>query len=64
MTEFQKHPYHDVGFPCGIAQIWVQPVHQYLYLVPIEEEQEDEKQEVQDTETYAGQEKVSEGKEK
>lgn len=54
--------YHDISFPCGIAQIWVQPVHQYLYLVPVEEDEEDKKQEVHNTETYTGQEKMSEDK--
>lgn len=53
----QNHPYHDIGFPFCIAQIWVQPVHQSLHLVPVEEDEEDKEQEVNNTETYRGQER-------
>lgn len=63
MTEFQNHPHHDISFSLGITQIWVQPVHQCLNLLPVEEDEEDEKQKVQNTEACREQKIMSEDKE-
>lgn len=46
-----NHPYHDVSFPFGKTQIGIKPVHQSLYLIPIEEDEEDKKKEVEHAKT-------------
>lgn len=48
----QNHPHHDVSFPCGISQVWVQPVHESLDLVPVQKDEPNQKQEVHNTGTY------------
>lgn len=37
------HFHHHISFSCSVAQIGVQPVHQSLYLVPVEKNEKDEK---------------------
>lgn len=43
--------YHDVSLPLGVAKVWVQPVHEPLHLLPVQEDDEDQKQEIQHTQT-------------
>lgn len=59
-----NHPYHNVGFPFGKTQVWIQPVHQSLHLFPIEKDEKDEKKEIEHTKTYQRQENLSEAKKK
>lgn len=48
---FKMYHYHDISFPQSISQIWIKPVHEGLRLVPVEEDEEDKEQEVENTET-------------
>lgn len=43
--------HHYVCLSLCITQVWVQPIHQLLYLLPIEEDDKNQEQEVKDTQT-------------
>lgn len=55
----ENHPHHDVSFPRGISQVWVQPVHESLDLVPVQKDEPNQKQEVHNTDTYREQNETS-----
>ncbi len=40
---------HDVSFPFGVAQIGIQPVHERLDLLPVQEDDKNQEEEVQHT---------------
>lgn len=42
---------HDVGFPFGVAQIGIQPEHERLDLLPVQEDDENQEEEVQHTQS-------------
>ncbi len=42
---------HDVGFPFGVAQIGIQPVHERLDLHPVQEDDKNQEEEVQHTQS-------------
>lgn len=45
----KKYSHHDVSFPCSVTQVWIQPVHESLDLIPVQEDEQHEEQEVQNT---------------
>lgn len=45
--------HHYVCLSFGIAQVWIQPIHQLLHLLPVEENDENQEQEVENTQTLA-----------
>lgn len=49
--ERHTHTYHDISFLFSVTQLWVHPVHQILYLVPIEKYEKNKKEEVHNTKT-------------
>jgi len=44
--------HHDVRLSLGISQVRIQPVHELLHLLPVEEDDQNQEQEVEHTETY------------
>ena len=45
---------HDVGLSGCVAQVWVEPVHELLDLVPVQEDQERQEEEIQHTQPWGG----------
>lgn len=43
--------HHDVCLSLGITQVWVQPIHELLHLLPVQEDDKHQEQEVEDTQT-------------
>lgn len=44
--------HHYVGFPLGVAQIGIQPVHEVLDLLPVEKNDENEEEEVEHAQAW------------
>lgn len=44
--------HHNIRLSLGVAQIWVQPIHKLLHLLPVEEDDENKEQEVEHAQTW------------
>lgn len=44
--------HHNICLSLGVAQIWVQPIHKLLHLLPVEEDDENKEQEVEHAQTW------------
>lgn len=44
--------HHNIRLSHGVAQIWVQPIHKLLHLLPVEEDDENKEQEVEHAQTW------------
>lgn len=43
--------HHDICLSLGVTQVWIQPEHQLFHLLPVEEDDENQEEEVEDAQT-------------